>query len=209
MDPNAEHARLNERKWDARAVTYDKKRFDYFRWMQRRVIQLVDLRPGLHFLDIGCGTGWAVRYVAHLLQGQGQFHGIDLSSQMIEVATAKDLGFKNVRFFRANAEHLPFESSSVDCAICTNSFHHYRGPERMLAEVRRVLKPGGRLYILDVTTDDPFMRWIDGRVRMRQPEHVKMYSSREFQAMFAAAKLDYLKTSLVAYPVKIHVAGRG
>lgn len=64
MDPHTEHTRLNERKWDSRAATYDRKRFDYFRWMQKRVVRLIDLRPGLHFLDIGCGTGWAVRYVA-------------------------------------------------------------------------------------------------------------------------------------------------
>jgi hypothetical protein len=45
MDPHSEHTKLNERKWDARAVTYDQKRFDYFRWMQQRVIRLIDLRP--------------------------------------------------------------------------------------------------------------------------------------------------------------------
>ncbi len=67
MDRNTQHAEMNERKWDARAATYDYKRFDYFRWMQQRVIRLIALRPGLRFLDIGCGIGWAVRYMASLL----------------------------------------------------------------------------------------------------------------------------------------------
>jgi hypothetical protein len=54
MNPKTQHAELNELKWDARAATYDQKRFDYFRWMQRRVIGLIDLRPGLHFLGHIC-----------------------------------------------------------------------------------------------------------------------------------------------------------
>lgn len=63
---DSEHAELNERKWDSRAATYDEKRFDYFRYMQKRLIALIPLKENLHFLDLGCGTGWAVRHVAHL-----------------------------------------------------------------------------------------------------------------------------------------------
>ncbi len=192
MDPHSEHAELNERKWDSRAVTYDQKRFDYFRWMQQRVIRLIDLKPGLRFLDVGCGTGWAVRYVAGLLKDQGEFYGVDLSGKMIEAAQAQSGGFDHVHFYKANAGQIPLESGGVDCAICTNSFHHYAEPVKVLSEIRRLLAAKGRFYILDVTSDDFFLRWVDGRVRQREREHVRFYSSREYRRMFAAARLKYL-----------------
>jgi len=53
MNQKKRHAKLNERKWDARAAVYDQKRFGYFRGMQPGVMALIDIRPGLHFLDIG------------------------------------------------------------------------------------------------------------------------------------------------------------
>lgn len=205
MDPNSGHAGRNERKWDSRADTYDQKRFDYFRWMQRRVIGLIDLRPGCHFLDIGCGTGWAVRCVAGLLQDQGEFSGVDLSGAMIETAQVQSRGFRNVHFYKANAEQIPMASGSVDFAICTNSFHHYLNPSKVLAEIHRVLRVDGRLYILDVTADDFLIRWINHRVRQREPEHVQFYGGQEYRTLSAAARLKYLNSQWVAYPLKIHI----
>jgi len=208
MDNSSEKVRLNERKWDRRSSTYDQKRFDYFRWMQQRAIRLIDLHPGMHFLDIGCGTGWAVRYVAGLLQGDGEFSGVDISGGMIEKAKNQTQGLEQVHFYQANAEKLPFEDGRVDDALCTNSFHHYPDPLKALVEIGRVLKPGGRFYILDVTSDDFFIRWIDSRVRQNEQEHVKFYSSREYQAMFAAAHLDHVQSRIITYPLKVHIAGK-
>jgi ubiquinone/menaquinone biosynthesis C-methylase UbiE len=158
---------MNERKWDARAATYDDKRFDYFRWMQQRVIRLIGLRPGLRFLDIGCGTDWVVHYVASLLQDKGMFYGVDISGNMIERAQIQSRDLGNVYFYRTDAEQLPLESGSVDCAICTNLFHHYLYPLKVLAEIHRVLTAEGCLYILGVTMDDFLTRWIDARARRR------------------------------------------
>jgi|SRR5271157_92459 len=204
MDPNSGHAGLNERKWDIRAATYDQKRFDYFRWMQRRVIGLIDLRPGCHFLDVGCGTGWAVRHVAGLLKGEGEFSGVDISGAMIETAQVLSGGLQNVFFYKANAEQIPLGDNCVDFAICTNSFHHYINPLKVLVEIQRVLTVKGRLYILDVTADDPLIRSINDRVKQREPEHVRFYSSQEYRTLFAAARLNYLNSRQVAYPLKVH-----
>ncbi len=208
MNSRVEHTELNERKWDTRAAAYDQKRFDYFRWMQRRVLGLIDLNPGLRFLDIGCGTGWAVRYVAGRLQDIGGFYGVDISGAMVETAQAQSQNFENVHFYKSSAEQLPLNSGSVDCAICTNSFHHYLDPLEVLVGVCRVLAETGRLYILDVTSDDFVIRWMDGLVRRREPEHVRFYGSREYQAMFAAAQLKYLGSRMIAYPIKVHMAAK-
>jgi ubiquinone/menaquinone biosynthesis C-methylase UbiE len=93
-----EHEKRNALKWDARASTYDQKRFDYFRWMQRKALGLLDFKAGMHFLDLGCGMGYAVCYVASEAMYEGVFCGIDLSPRMIEIAREKSIGFKCMRF---------------------------------------------------------------------------------------------------------------
>ena len=104
MENEPAHATLNVRKWDKRAETYDERRFNYFRWMQRKVVSFLKLEIGIHFLDIGCGTGYAVRLVNTLLQGEGAFFGIDISPKMIEVAKANAADFTNTHFVVGNAQ---------------------------------------------------------------------------------------------------------
>ena len=120
MEKRNEHARLNEEKWDKRAKTFDDRRFNYFRFMQKKLVSLLGLKENQRFLDLGCGTGWAVRYTARLVNERGEFHGIDISSKMIEKAKASSSDWKNVYFHQANAEQLPFGNDFFDFIICSN-----------------------------------------------------------------------------------------
>ena len=200
-----EHDARNVRKWDIRAETYDQRRFDYFRWMQRKALATLDLKPGVHFLDLGCGTGHAVRYVAEKAKGDGVFCGIDISPRMIEIAR-ETRGLPNVRFEVASAEELPFEDGYFDVVLCTNSFHHYLLPMRAIEEIRRVLRAGGRLCILDITSDGAFGRWLDARLRRKEPEHVRFYSTAEYAKMFGATGLKVVASRTIWPPLKVLVA---
>ena len=207
MHAATDHLERNARKWDARAETYDETRFHYFRWMQRKALGFLDLMAGIRFLDLGCGTGYAVRNVAAEAKHEGLFCGIDISPRMIEVAREKSGGFfKCMRFEVANAEELPFGADSFDAVLCTNSFHHYAYPSMVFAEVRRVLRPGGRLCILDVTADSRIVRWIDSRVRLKEPEHVRFYSTSEYSKMFEVAGLRCKASKTILPPMKAHLA---
>ena len=206
MRDSSEHARLNEAKWNRRAETFDQRRFDFFRFFQWRVISLLDLTQVATFLDIGCGTGWAVRRVAYLLGTEGRAHGIDISPGMIERARAASTGIGNVAFHVANSEKLPFEDGAFDCIICTLSFHHYFHPSRVLDEVSRVLKPRGRVHIMELTADTLFMKLVDARSRRKEPEHVKFYSSREFKTLLESAGMRYVGFQRVWFPLKVHSA---
>ena len=174
--------------------------------MQKQVLSLISFQPGTSFLDLGCGTGWAVCYVAGLLEGQGQFTGIDISQGMIERARENASGLKNVHFHIASAERLPVEDNTMDNIICTNSFHHYLHPEKALAEIRRVLKEKGGIYILDVTSDDVITNWIDRSHAKKEKEHVRFHSTKEMKDLFSKAGLRYVKSKLIWYPVKVHIA---
>jgi ubiquinone/menaquinone biosynthesis C-methylase UbiE len=174
--------------------------------MQKRVISLLKLKEGSNFLDLGCGTGWAVRYVSEKCNGQGNFIGIDISSGMIKKAKENTPNNKNISYYQASSESLPLENEYFDNIICTNSFHHYRNPHKALYEVHRVLKPRGKIYILDVTSDDFFIKWIDRIVQRKEKEHVKFYNTNEYKNMFLKSGLNHIKSKTVIYPLKVHIA---
>lgn len=207
MKDHSKHLELNEAKWDKWADTLDKKnwRNDYLRNAQSQVISLLNVHPGIHFLDIGCGTGWAVEHVAELVDDQGLFYGVDLSPKMIEKAKSNFHGRANLFFTQANVESIPLENEFFDIIICTNSFHHYPNPAKALDEIYRLLKSGGKVYILDPTADTWIIKLADKIIKIVEPEHVKMYSTKEFQEMFNKAGLKYSNSKIMNGHESIHI----
>lgn len=127
-----------------------------------------------------------------LVEPQGKACGVDLSAKMIEHARKAAEGVTNAEFQQARAEELPFEDGSFERVMSTMSFHHWLHPSVGMKEIARVLKPGGRVCVVDPTADNLFMKLADAFIRSKQPDHVKMYSSREFQEFFEGAGLHYL-----------------
>ena len=113
-------------------------------------------------LDAGCGTG-AVLALLSERHPEKRYVGIDLSPEMIAVAGAKKL--PNVKFVCGDCEMLPFEPDSFDVITCSMSFHHYPHPLDFLKSCKRVLRPGGRLIIRDMTAN-AFLLFLINRVEM-------------------------------------------
>jgi ubiquinone/menaquinone biosynthesis C-methylase UbiE len=203
----AKHLQLNEVKWDKWADTLDGKswRNNYLRNAQSSVISRLGAKQDIHFLDVGCGTGWAVGQVAKLVDGRGQFYGVDLSTKMVERAQENFNGLDNFHFLQANAESIPLDANSFDSIICTNSFHHYLHPDLALREMYRLLKVGGKLFILDPTADTWVIKLADKIIKLFEPEHVKLYSTLEFQQMFQAAGLKYVASDMIQGQEKVHI----
>ena len=188
MKDETKHVQMNEAMWDqwADADTLDNngRMSRILRGDQSKVISLLNIQPNVHFLDIGCGTGWAIGQAANLVDGKGLFYGVDLSPKMIEKAKSNFSGKDNFRFLQANSESIPLENNFFDIIISTNSFHHYLHPDKALKEMHRLLKSGGKLYILDPLADLWFVKYIDVLKKWTEPEHVKVYSTKEFQQLF-------------------------
>jgi ubiquinone/menaquinone biosynthesis C-methylase UbiE len=205
MEETDENARLNEELWDSRAKTYD-RRFSFTRWTQRKLVSMLRLGENPHLLDLAYGTGWAVRYAASLANGHGKFYGVDNSSKMIEQAEANSKNYPNVKFCKSRVEDLPFENDFFDFVISSNAFHHFSNPEKALEEAYRVLKPKGKVYILDTTANNFFMRTLSRLSRKLEPAHVRLYSTREFQALFEKAGLHYTMSKPILSAIKVHIA---
>lgn len=113
-------------------------------------------------LDAGCGTG-AVISLLNEQYPKKRYTGIDLSDKMIEVAKRKALSAGT--FVQGDCEELPFSEDSFDAVLCSMSFHHYPNPERFFANVYRVLRPGGRLILRDMT-GPAWMIWLVNHIEV-------------------------------------------
>ena len=113
-------------------------------------------------LDCGCGTGPMISLL-YEKDPTKHYTWIDLTPKMIEVAKAKNL--EGVNWVVGDCEDLPFEESSFDAVICSNSFHHYPDPQRFFHSVKRVLRPGGRLILQNFTAPGPVL-WLMNHTEM-------------------------------------------
>ena len=172
------------------------------RQAQSQVVSAITVRDNNVILDIGCGTGYALGLLASKVKGDGQFYGVDLSEKMVEKAKENLKNAANFHFVMANAESIPLQDDFFDIIICTNSFHHYLHPETALREMHRLLKPGGMLYILDPTTDSWVAKPNDRIFRLIEAQHVKMYSTEEYQQMYEMAGLRYVNEKTL---IDIHI----
>ncbi len=122
--------------------------------MRKRTIVLAHLVPGERVLEIGCGTGEIALRAKARTGPTGSVAGIDPSPETIAVARQKAARANlNIDYRVAGAEALPFADATFDVVLSSLMMHHL--PEdlkpRALAEIRRVLKPGGRLLVVDFT----------------------------------------------------------
>ena len=116
----------------------------------RVVPSIAELSASHTVLDIGCGPGAAVRTAAGSVS---RAVGIDRSKARVEIARRRSRDVDNVEFIVAGAERLPFPDAAFDRIWTIHSFHHWEDPSLGLAEALRVLRPHGRLLIVESETN--------------------------------------------------------
>jgi SAM-dependent methyltransferase len=115
------------------------------------------LRPGERVLDLGSGAGTDALIAAQMVGQQGHVTGIDMTREILAKAvTAADaMGAANVEFVEAEAERLPFDGESFDVVISNGVIDLVPDKDAVFAELYRVLTPGGRMQVADVTIQQP------------------------------------------------------
>lgn len=132
-----------------------------------RFIQLLAPRAGERILDVGIGPGFLAADLSPIVGENGLVAGVDQSSVMIEIARKRCEGKGPVDFRHADATALPFDDQGFDAVTSTQVYEYVPDVEKALAEVRRVLRPGGRAFILDTDWDSVVWHTED-RARMRR-----------------------------------------
>jgi ubiquinone/menaquinone biosynthesis C-methylase UbiE len=164
-----------------------------------QAIEQMSVKADAHVLDVGCGSGWASRLFAEKARA-GRVVGIDISDEMIRVASEQSTGFANVSFQVASAESLPFENSEFTDAFSMESLYYYVDIARALTEIHRVLKSGG----LFVTVVDLYLeneashQWIE---QLRVP--VQLLSTSEYTSLFTDAGFVDIQAQRILDPTPL------
>lgn len=118
-------------------------------------IAVAELLPGETVLDLGSGGGIDVILSARRVGAEGKAFGLDMTDEMLALANknAAEAGVDNVEFLKGHIEQIPLPDQSVDVVISNCVINLSTDKPRVLAEVARVLRPGGRLAVTDVVAD--------------------------------------------------------
>ena len=179
------------KQYDQVASGYDQ------RWKGYVFSSLSFLKKWMHpagnekILDVACGTGVLEELIIKERPSQSMT-GVDISENMLHVAKRKLAAYPGVAFFRAGATDLPFADDTFDLVVCANSFHYFDAPVLSLQQMKRVLKRGGRLIILDWCRDYLICQLCDLLLKVFDPAHRYCYRQDELARFLMDANLRIL-----------------
>lgn len=163
-------------------------------WRRKAIRSIVDPTQSQSFLDIATGTGDLALDILNKAHPDSHLTGIDLSEPMMAIAKTKLEG-KHHQLMVANAEEMPFGDNTFDCVTVSFGVRNFTRLEKSLAEMRRVLRPGGKLMILELSyPDNKFLLAL-----------YKVYALRIIPllgSMFAGNRkaYEYLPNSILRFP---------
>jgi ubiquinone/menaquinone biosynthesis C-methylase UbiE len=151
-------------------------------------------------LDVGCGTGVFAERIRAALP-RASVWGIDLVSGMLTGGAERWRRHAgHIVPIQADSERLPFAGGSFDVVTCANSFHHYPHQDRAIVEMRRVLKPEGRLMVIDGYRDAPWGWFIYDICVAGVEGAVHHASARQFRELFTQAGLHAIAQKVFRGP---------
>jgi SAM-dependent methyltransferase len=150
-------------------------------------------------LDVATGTGNTALTLAPQVS---KVVGLDVASAMLDQARtrAEAENVRNVEFVSGSAEELPFQEEQFSLVVSRHAPHHFHHLDKFLGEVRRVLKPGGRLVVADqISPSAQVVEWVDRWEQTRDPSHFRQRTITEWRELTAAAGLSWIQDQLVVY----------
>jgi SAM-dependent methyltransferase len=145
--------------------------------------------PDERWLEAACGPGLIARALAGVT---GEVVGVDTTPAMLEVARREAAGLGNVSFVEADATATGLPAASFDGAIARFAVHHVPVPARLVAEMRRLVRPGGAVVIADQMVDDDVdaAAYATEVERLRDPSHWAALPQRRLRALGAGMTLE-------------------
>ena len=153
-----------------------------------RIVEMTEPKPAWRALDVGTGTGHTAFAFAPAV---AWVTGVDLTEAMLKEAERlrKDRGYGNVELRVADVHLMPFADGSFDLVTCRRAAHHFSDIGAALREIKRVLKPGGRLMIDDRASpeDDEVDAILHRLDSLHDHSHVRQYRASEWERMLGDA----------------------
>jgi ubiquinone/menaquinone biosynthesis C-methylase UbiE len=151
-------------------------------------------------LDVATGTGFTAVALAGLV---GHVIGIDTTDEMLVLAgrLAREQERANVRFELGDAMKIGYPDSSFDIVTSRRATHHFEDVSKFLREAKRVLRPGGRLGVVDMSPPVGAEAFSNRIERLRDSSHVRAFTAAAWKSMISKAGLDIKHCELLGEPV--------
>ncbi|QLE56817.1 class I SAM-dependent methyltransferase [Nostoc sp. TCL26-01] len=187
-------------QYDKLATIYDTRWQSYISNTLSFLKTWADISPQETVLDVACGTGEFERLILSENPLQ-QMVGVDISESMLAIAKQKCSSYPQLSFYNASAASLPFANDSFDVIVSASSFHYFDNPNTVLQEMRRVLKPNGRLIILDWCRDYLSCKLLDIILRIIDPAYKGCYNQNELHHLLTTADLSIRRSKRVRFGI--------
>lgn len=165
MIEDARHTKkLAKQTFEAWAGSYDHSllnhflfRPSYYTFLRALAKWQTDNDRPFDILDVGCGTGTFAGMISDSNLSTRHIVGLDYAMEMCQQASRKAITREpacRIELVNGDSEHLPFGDQTFDLITCANSFHHYPHQQAVVCEMRRLIRPGGQLMIIDGFRDN-------------------------------------------------------
>lgn len=161
-----DYKRLSINEFSRAAKIYETDHAGVYRMCRKDypdVLEELEKEDFSDLLDCGCGTAPIISMLKEKYPDK-HYTGIDITPEMIEIAKQKNMA--GVDLVVGDCENMPFKGESFDAVICTQSFHHYPDAREFFKNVCRVLRPGGRLILRDMTSNCTPIRWFINNIEL-------------------------------------------
>lgn len=187
------HSHHVRREYDKLAPVYDQRWSRYIDVTLNETLGSLHLDGGERVLDVPIGTG---ELAARLLEKWPclRISGVDLSPLMLKQAEAKQ-SLSTVELHEACVTELPFPDNEFDCVFCVNSFHYFSQPQLALGEIRRVLRDGGRLILVDWCDNYLACKLCSVWLRIVDPAFHRTYTQGKCEALLTESGFQVLRSS--------------
>jgi len=148
----------------------------------KKIINRLNISPQSKILDLGTGSGYLAFPIAKTHK-DSEVIGLDIAVKTLDQNREKVLKMEltNLNFVDYNGLNFPFKSNMFDYVITRYALHHFPNIDKTFAEISRVVKSGGMLFISDPTpNENDDIRFVDSYVQMKDDGHVKFYTKGEF-----------------------------
>lgn len=191
LTTNSSEQKVNQ-QYDNMASWYDRRWQNYINKTLAICWQWSQISEADKVLDVACGTGELAKLILEHNPTQ-QISGVDLSANMLQQAREKCQAYSKVEFQQATANKLPFDNESFDLVFCASAFHYFDKPLLALSEIKRVLKPKGKLVILDWCRDFLSVKAIDIGLKIFDRAYRGCYTQLELHQLLTEAELTIIK----------------
>lgn len=176
--------------YDRQAQGYESKWRNYLAHTHEEFLRRIETDYNDAIIDVSGGTGLLAR---QFIEGDYPYNNLvinDPSEQMLAIARKRLSNNPNIKFTSYKVEQLPFEANYFDRVFCLNSFHFYTNQRQVLDLFFEILKPGGKLYLLDWNRSG-FFRIINWIIQCSSNEYIDTRSLQELRMMIRKSDFNF------------------